>query len=212
MKKLIPFAAAALLAALPAAGDEIVRTLDSQISAAEASRIHLEFPIGELKVEAGDSRQVEVHVDVKCESKRKTRCIEATKALSLVATPGERLHVELKGWPKSGNRGMEADVRVTVPRDLPLQADLGVGELGVSGMEADLSVDLGVGNVNIVMPESAVRSVSIDTGVGEANVYAAGQRIEGSGFISKDVKWTKGEGKARVSVDLGVGDAEVRLQ
>lgn len=211
MKKLIPFAAA-LLIALPAAADEVVRTLERQFSAAEATRIHLEFPVGELKIEAGSGREVEVHVDLKCDSKRKTRCVEATKVIELVGSTGDRLHVELKGWPKSGSRGMEADVRVTVPRDLPLQADLGVGELGVSGMEADLSVDLGVGDVNIVMPESAVRSVSVDTGVGDANVYAAGQHIEGSGFISKDVKWTKGEGKARVSVDLGVGDAEVRLQ
>lgn len=212
MKKLVSFAAAALLVALPVAADEVIRTIDRQISAADASRIHLEFPVGELKIEAGTGREVEVHVDLKCDSSRKTRCIEATKAITLVATPGERLHVELKGWPKSGSRGMEADVRVTVPRDLPLQAELGVGELGVSGMEADLSVDLGVGDVEIVMPESAVRSVSIDTGVGDATVYAASQRIEGSGFISKDVKWTKGEGKARVSVDLGVGDAQVRLE
>ena len=57
MKKLIPFAAAALLAAMPAAADEIVRTIDRQFSAAEASRIHLEFPVGELKIEAGSESE-----------------------------------------------------------------------------------------------------------------------------------------------------------
>jgi len=215
MKKLIPVLAAALLAALPvspAFADEVVRTLDRQFSAADASRIHLDFPVGELKVEAGSGRQVEVHVDLQCDSPRKTRCVDAAKAVELVASTGDKLHVELKGWPKSGTRGLEADVRVTVPRDLPLQAELGVGDMEISGMEADLSADLGVGDVTVTMAESAVAEVHVDTGVGDANLSAGGHSFEGSGFVGKELDWTKGSGKAEIRIDCGVGEAEVRLQ
>lgn len=212
MKKLAPLVAAALLAALPAAADEVVRTLDRQFSAADASRIHLDFPVGELKVEAGSGRQVEVHVDLQCDSPRKTRCVDAAKAVELVASSGAKLHVELKGWPKSGTRGLEANVRVTVPRDLPLQAELGVGDMEISGLEADLSADLGVGDVTVTMSESAVAEVHVDTGVGDANLSAGGHNFEGSGFVGKELDWTKGSGRAEIRIDCGVGEAEVRLQ
>ena len=212
MKKLIPFAAA-LLIALPVAADEVVRTLDRQVSAADASRIHLDFPVGQLKVEAGSGREVEVHVELECDSPRKTRCIEAATKVEIAVSSGKQLKVELKGWPRSSNRGsLEANFTVTVPRDLPLEADLGVGEMTISGIEADLNANLGVGDVTVVMAESAVAEVHVDTGVGEANLLAGGRSIEGSGFVGKELDWTKGSGKAEVEIDCGVGEARVRLE
>ncbi|HWM90762.1 MAG TPA: hypothetical protein VN493_08355 [Thermoanaerobaculia bacterium] len=210
MRKTVLLVAAALLGSLPLAADEVVRSLDRQFPAAEASRIHLDFPVGEVHVEAGAVRAVGVHVELECDSMRTSRCIEAAKKIELVATSGDSLHVELKGWPKAGNRGLEAKLRVTVPRDLPLTAELGVGEMRISGMESDLDADLGVGEVSVVMAASAVSEVHVDTGVGEADLFADGRHWEGSGFIAKELSWTKG--KAEVSVDCGVGEAEVRLE
>lgn len=213
MKKLIPFVAVALLGALPAAADDVVRTFDRQFAAASASRIHLNVPVGELQVEASAGRQVEVHVSLECDTLRKSRCVEAAKAIDVVATTsGDRLKVELKGWPKSGSKGLEANVRVTVPRDLPLAAELGVGEMRIEGLEADLTADVGVGEVNVRMPAAAVGEVSVDTGVGDANLYADGHHWEGSGFVGKELNWSKGRGKAEINIDCGVGEAEIRLE
>ncbi|HVG11325.1 MAG TPA: hypothetical protein VNM67_26735 [Thermoanaerobaculia bacterium] len=215
MKKLIPFvtfAGAALLAALPASADEVVRTLERQVSAADASQIHLDFPVGELKVEAGSGREVEIQVDLVCDSPRKTRCIEAAKKIELAVSSGKNLTVELKGWPKSGDRGMEGKFHVTVPRDLPLNAELGVGDVTISGMEANLTANLGVGDIMVIMSESVVDEVHVDTGVGDAHLLAGGQSFEGSGFVGKELDWTKGSGKAEVEIDCGVGEARVRLE
>ena len=212
MKKLIPFAAAALLAALPVSADEVVRKLDGRFSAADASRITLDFPVGELIVEAGSGREVEVHVELECDSPRKTRCVEAAKKVELVGGTGNRLNVELKNWPKSGSHGLEGVFRVTVPRDLPLTADLGVGEMRISGLEADLSADLGVGDVTVTMPESAVAEVRLNAGVGDASLSAGGRNIAGKGFVGKELDWTEGSGKARVNIDCGVGEANVKLE
>jgi hypothetical protein len=211
MKKLIPFAAA-LLMALPVAADEVVRTLEHQVSAADASRIHLDFPVGDLRVEAGSGREVEVHVELECDSPRKTRCVEAAKKVEIAVSSGNKLTIELKGWPKSGDRGMEGNFRVTVPRDLPLNAELGVGAMTIKGLEADLNANLGVGDIMVVMPESAVAEVHVDTGVGDANLLAGGRSIDGSGFVGKELDWTKGSGKAEVEIDCGVGEARIRLE
>lgn len=212
MKKLALLLGAALLGSLPAAADEVVRTLDRQLSAAEASSIHLDFPVGEVQVDAGTGRQVQVQVNLECDSKRQARCLEAAKAIEIVSsTSGGRLHVELKGWPKAGTRGLEAHYVVTVPRDLPLKAELGVGEMRIAGLENDLNADLGVGEVSVKMSESTVASVNVDTGVGEANLFAQGHHWESSGLISRELKWHEGRGKAAINVDCGVGEAEVRL-
>ena len=212
MKKLALLLGAALLGSLPAAADEIVRTLDRQLSAAEVSAIHLDFPVGEVQVDAGSGRQVQVQVKLECDSKRQTRCLEAAKAIEIVSsTSGGHLRVELKGWPKSGTRGLEAHYVVTVPRDLPLKAELGVGEMRIAGLENDLNADLGVGEVSVKMSESTVASVNVDTGVGDANLFAQGRHWESSGLISRELKWHEGRGKAAINVDCGVGEAEVRL-
>lgn len=212
MKTLALLLGAALLGSVPAAADEVVRTLDRQLSAADVSGIHLDFPVGEVQVDAGTGRQVQVQVRLECDSKRQTRCLEAAKAIEIVSsTSAGGLHVELKGWPKAGTRGLEAHFTVTVPRDLPLKAELGVGEMRIAGLENDLSADLGVGEVSVKMAESAVASVSVDTGVGDANLFAQGRHLESSGLISRELKWHEGHGKAAINVDCGVGEAEVRL-
>ena len=212
-QKIALLAGATLLGALPASADEVVRKLDRQISAAGASAVHLDFPVGEVRVTAGASRQVQVHVELECDSLRKTRCVDAAKGIELITTTvDDRLRVGLKGWPKSGTKGLEATFIVSVPRDLPLKADLGVGEMKISGMANDVTADLGVGEVSVTMAENAVGSVSLDTGVGEASLYAQGRHWESSGFIARELNWSKGSGKAEVRVDCGVGEAMVRLE
>src|SRR6185436_3713400 len=132
MKKLVLLVSAVLLGSLPAAADE--------------AGIHLDFPVGELQVAAASGREVQVQVRLECDSKRQTRCVNAAGAVELTATTsGDRLHVGLMGWPKTGTRGLEAHVVVSVPRDLPLRAELGVGEMRISGLTSDVDADLGVG-------------------------------------------------------------------
>lgn len=214
MKKLILPLAAILVGALPAAAaaDDVVRTLNQAFPVNAAGEIDLDFPVGELIVEAWDEAQVKVEARVECESKS-GRCAEAAKALRLTAsTSSQRLSVELQGWPKGGTRGLEVHARVKVPRDLPLTAALGVGELNISGIEGDLNADVGVGEVRVAMQQSAVGSVHLDTGVGEANLSAGGKRYESSGFIAKELSWTRGAGQADVQVDCGVGEINVELR
>jgi hypothetical protein len=212
MKKLALLVGAALLGSLPAAADEVVRTLDRQLSANGVTGIHLDFPVGEMQVDAATGRQVQVQVKLECDSKRQSRCVEAAKAIEIISsTSSDRLHVGLKGWPKAGTRGLEAHVVVSVPRDLPLKAELGVGEMRISGLESDLDADIGVGEITVKMPESAVASVNVDTGVGEANLFARGHHWESSGLVSRELNWSEGRGKAAINVDCGVGEAEVRL-
>ena len=93
---------ALLLAAVPAGAKEIVRSFQQQIPVGDADKIPLDFPVGEVKVEAWDNPQVNLDVKIAC-NRKTSRCEEAAKALRLVYnTSGNRLRVEVKNWPSTG--------------------------------------------------------------------------------------------------------------
>lgn len=214
-KTALILSAALVLGVAPAAADEVVRSFKQQVPLGGAGEISLDFPVGEVTVEAWDNPQVNLDVKIACDEHHRTdRCREAAKALRLVYnTSGDRFRVEVKDWPKfSGIKGLHVIAMINVPRDLPLRTDLGVGELNVKGTTGDLTVDLGVGEVNINLPKDSIHSVDLDTGIGEANLTAAGRHYESAGLLTREINWDKGTGNARVKVDCGVGEIDVALR
>jgi hypothetical protein len=204
MKKTALILAAALLWVLPAAADEVVRSFRQQIPIANAHKILLDFPVAELNIDSGASNQVGLDVKVKCRAKT-GRCADRAHELKLVYdNTGEVFKIEMKKFPKwHGSHNLKIEAHITVPRDLALRAELGVGEMNVHGVAGDLDVNLGVGQVNVDLPKEAFASVNLDTGIGEASLVAAGQRYESSGLMSKELSWSKGTGRSKVKVDCG---------
>ena len=215
MKKTALLLSAVLLSAVPAsaAESEIVRAFHQQIPTAAADKVRLDFPVGEVTVEASDGSQIELDVKIAC-SNGSSRCEDRAKPVRLVYnTSGDQVTIEVKDWPKiSGAKGMHVIATIKVPRSLGLDVELGVGELNVRGMEGDLTADLGVGEVNIRLPKQAIGSVNLDTGVGESSLIAAGRRYESAGLMTREVNWNKGTGRSAVSVDCGVGEIDVVLE
>jgi hypothetical protein len=209
-------AAAALALALlsPAAADDdkVVRRLDLSLSTSGVSLLDLEVPVGETAVEGGDGDEVDIEVEVRCDRPVKARCSAAAEGIELVsARRGERLAVEIKGWPKAKNQGLTLGVRVRMPHDLDLDAEMGVGEFDARGLTADLTLDMGVGEVRIHGRERSVRRVALEVGVGEALLRLGDREIEGKGFIGRELAWNHGKGTAALEVACGVGEIDVRL-
>jgi len=214
MKKIaLFFTAVMLLWATSAGAEEIVRSFRQQIPSGSIGEISLDFPVGEVTVEAWENPQIDVDVKLACNHRATSRCLAAAKAARLVYSTGDRLRIELKNWPKfGGSRGLHVIARISVPRDLPLRANLGVGELNIYGTASHLTADLGVGEVNVTLPKDAIGSVDLDTGIGEASLVAAGRHYESSGLIARELHWNKGTGHGKVSVDCGVGEIDVVLR
>jgi hypothetical protein len=212
MKKTILIAAALLASTLPLSADETVRTLNERFAAGDVKSLYLDVPVGEVVVQGGDANQVTVEVRLDCDANRRG-CADLAKEVRLEGSKkGDRLQVEVDDWPKGNNRGLQAHVKVTMPRDLALQTDLGVGALRISGVEQDVKADVGVGEVSVTMAESAVRSVNLESGVGEATLRTSDKKLQGSGMVGKELKWNKGAGSADVRVDCGVGEIGVSLK
>jgi hypothetical protein len=209
----IIFLAAALLASIPAAATEVVRSFRQQLPTGTADRIHLDFPVGEVRVEGWDNRQVDLDVQIACDHQNTERCRATAKRLRLVYNTDQgQLEIKIADWPSLGAvRGLHVIAILRVPRSLPLRADLGVGKLSINGTTGNLTADLGVGEVRVTLPKEAVASARVDTGVGDANLIAGGRHYESSGLVARKIFWDKGTGHARVKVDCGVGEIHVTL-
>ncbi|MFL6235518.1 MAG: hypothetical protein ACJ76N_20445 [Thermoanaerobaculia bacterium] len=203
---------AVLLWAVPAGAREVVRSFKQQIPVGSAGRIHLDFPVGELRVEGSNGRQVDLDIQITC-NRPTSRCEDAAQDLRLVYNGADgQLEVKIKDWPHwGGTKGLNVNATIRVPRNLPLRTDLGVGSLTIEGIAADVTADLGVGEVHVNLPKEAIGSAAIDTGIGEASLVAGGRRYSSEGLFTREIHWDKGTGHARVKVDCGVGEIHVTL-
>jgi hypothetical protein len=212
MKPFAPLAVAFLLTAAAAAADsQTVRTVAQQLPAGGASTVQIEVPVGELTIEGWDKNEVDFTVRFKCK-RTSSRCAAAAEKPRVVYRTGETITVAIKSWPKWGDNGLHVEVTARVPKHLAVRSELGVGELKVQGLEHDLEADLGVGEVDVIMPRSAVAKVTLDTGIGESSLLAGGKHYESAGLFTRTLRWDKGPGRARVSVECGVGEIDVTLR
>ncbi|HEX4952313.1 MAG TPA: hypothetical protein VF017_02805 [Thermoanaerobaculia bacterium] len=188
------------------------RTLDTDVSLGSATSIEVKVPVGDLTVTGTGGERIKARLEIFCDADAGASCLEAAKKLAVnTRNRGSELLVQVEGYPRISHRGLSANLKVEVPRGVRFEADGGVGDVRISGMNGDVEVGQGVGDVFIQVDKGKVHRVELDTGVGEAVLVIDGGRIEGSGLVSKGLEWTGGKGAALIEVDTGVGDITVEL-
>ncbi len=215
MRRWIVWLAVCAALAPAAHAGERAKEIRRTFAVEEGRTVRLDLPVGEVRIEGADVAEVEAELRVTCRWGSDEDCERLLDQVDLESrTTSRRLVIELvsdSSWRKT-KLEIEGDFRV--PKRAALEVDMGVGELDISGMEADLLADLGVGELTIRMPAAKVRSVGLDAGVGEAELLGAGTRVEGrrSMLVGSEVYWDEGEGEARVRADVGVGEITVSLE
>jgi phage shock protein PspC (stress-responsive transcriptional regulator) len=122
-------------------------------------------------------------------------------------------------WNTSGGVG-ERTYRPATADQVRSLYEIGVGEMTVDLTDVDLSdldepirtrIDHGVGDLNVLVPRSADVIVRVDQGLGDVRVFGGndaedGRLVPGTGSAD----WTDdGQAEFIISLDLGIGDAEV---
>ena len=213
MKTLIWTATAALVMALPAEADDHhrVRTLTGDFATAGIQRVELRLPPGAVRIEPSTDGRLHVELDVRC-SFDDSRCEKRAERLNLETNrQGNTLELRVDGMSGMSALRFHIRGRILAPQGKALEVDFPAGELTIRGVRGDLNVDVGAGEVTIVMHEGDVRSVRLGVGIGEASLSVAGRNIEGSGWLGQRVRWGEGAGSSRVAVNLGVGELGVTL-
>ena len=190
-----------------------VRSFERTFDAREFERLFVEIPLGEVEIEGSNSNEIHVEVTVNCSGWRTSRCEEYAEDVDLVSSEWkDRIELEIDGLKKWKSIGLSFDIRMRAPAAMKLEVDVGVGEVEISGFTNDVSADLGVGELAVSMDESTVRSVDLETGLGEANLQYSEGEMEASGIFGNEVRWDEGPGTAAVKLEVGVGEIELRLR
>ena len=92
-----------------------------------------------------------------------------------------------------------------------IEIDSGVGDVNVETTGGDITIDLGVGTAVVKAPASSYKAAEGAGGVGDVRLTILGEKIESGGFVSHAASW-KGDGKYRIEVAVGVGDAVITLE
>lgn len=205
--------ACGLLAALALPALAADRRIREEYTLAAGQDLRFDFPVGDLHFIGTDGDRVEVELDIHCKQSS-SRCLDSMEEIELVARRSERrLTLEVDRHPKWLWDSLELEGEVRLPAERALTVDMGVGQLEIDDVAADLTVDMSVGEVWIKMPAEAVRAVHLDVGVGDAEAEFPDSWVEGrrSLLVGAEVTWDDGPGAARVDVDLGVGDVKARF-
>ena len=213
MKRFLSFALLLFASALVAHAAER-RILSREVQVGRDQTVRIEIPVGETRVESVEGSTLTAELTLECRWAQRD-CERVLDEVKLeVRSTKRRLRLELEGLPRWHKSKLEIEGRITVPRSAPLEIDFGVGELEISGHQGDLWVDMGVGEVEASLPRQAVGLVSLDVGVGEAELFGAGSRVEGrrSMLVGSEVYWDEGPGRSRIHIDLGVGKITLRLE
>ena len=215
MKLALPLAVAALLGAATSA-PALARTtwLETEphtFPVTKNHRVKIEFAVGELKIVPGNDSNVRFEISIRCKNESESRCEELANHLRFESDDRNgTLYLKLDRYPK-WCKNFNVTGTLTLPRTLPLDVEMGVGQLSITGLENDIEVDLGVGEADIRTSRALANSVSVDTGIGDASIRGAVGEIERRSFIGSHASWDAGRGRSAVRLHVGVGDATVRL-
>ncbi len=215
MKKARPLALAVLaLSVLPirAFALDPVRKITEEFQVGSTPRIQTKLKSGDLIVEGWDGPFIQAEINLGClEGTTADQCRKATDNVSLSwsRTKNEVL-VRVKGATGWRARKLWIEARFKVPAKVPLEVESLNGEVKVSGMLSDVEADSGSGDITITQSRATVGPLHLDVGAGKAELWVSGGKIEGSGLL-RSINWT-GTGTAKIEVDIGAGDAIVRLE
>ena len=179
-----------------------------------AKRVRVEFPIGKFTLEGDDGPTIRVQVRVDCKDSGYEDCKANARRIRIDhSVNGNVFRLEFSGISKnwSGSH-MTVEAHVLVPRSLAAELNMGVGKADVAGIERDLDLELGVGELAVRGSQAHFRDVEAESGVGDATIETRLGRVRERGFIGHSARWSEGGGTSFIRAHVGVGQASVDLR
>ncbi len=208
------------------------RILTDSIAATKIDEVNIEAGVGRLEIMTHTDDDISIEIVLKprrggffSSMKRAQEEVEAAEITSDIV--GGKLYLEVSS--ESGDRRFEERWSVSIPAHIAIEAELGVGDVSVIGIEGGVEldvgvgevevevpagnviIDLGVGDVEVSGPADAFGSAEVSGGVGGAEISVRGDKVADTGFIGHRASWT-GDGEYEIEVEVGVGDASIKLE
>lgn len=181
------------------------KILTKEIALDNISELVLDAHVGTVKLSASNDNQIHIYVKVSEKDGWSLFKSNPEDAKLKIDNNGQRIKVSLN------DDEFGEEWKIEIPQLDKIDADLGVGEMTIKGLSTNLSVDVGVGEVSIYSFAEAYASAKAESGVGAAAVHSdSGQVSQNRSMVSESVNWI-GKGQYAINVEVGVGDASIKL-
>lgn len=198
----------------PAPGPIQSRTLTESFDPDGYEGVVLDVKVAEIDVRGSGDDEIVLTLRIECEWDDPEDCRDRVDDIQIADSDwGGDLYLEIEGLGFWGSRGVHLDIDLTLPSRMPFELQLGVGEARIRDLLADVTVDVGVGEVDISMDAAAVKTVTLDNGIGESRLRFPDGKQDVSGILGgTEVFWDLGPGTHDVKVELNVGEIRVTLR
>jgi len=192
--------------AMPVVLADSYKRITHEIDASTFERLDIEMSVGEMDIEIYDGDVIELDIQLEADrnwfSFRRGNVddVELDQRAS-----GDTLYIGID------RDRIEQTWRARIPASLALTIEVGVGDVGVEGLNNDLNLDLGVGAARVEVNTENYHTVAATAGVGDAVIrgFAGGADNERHALVGADAYYS-GDGEFEIRVEVGVGDAQVR--
>lgn len=202
---------AALLAAAPVRADVEIHSDHQRYVVEAAQKIKVDLSFGRLQVEGTDARDVEVDFRLTCTRQDLDKCRRRGERIRVVPrVKGANFVIYLEHTPRGRIQGIKAELTLKIPKGLPLDVDMGGGDVFVTRMLSDVVIAGGGGTIDVIARHERVGDVNVKVVAGKAELWMGDGYMKGGGF-PRSIRW-QGPGRSRIDIDWGTGDARIRLE
>jgi hypothetical protein len=207
------------------------RVLTDSYPVANVDRVSIKNGVGDVVVTAAEVSDITVDVTLIprrgglfSSYRSAEQEVESARLDAQVADSRLKLKIE----SSSSNPHFEAQWVVVLPARMALELAAGVGDVTVRGAAAgvraeigvgdavievsdgEVSVNAGVGDATVRGPEARYGTVKASGGVGDADILVGDERVTSDGLVGQSSTW-RGDGPHSITVEVGVGEATIRL-
>ncbi|WP_062270780.1 hypothetical protein [Endozoicomonas arenosclerae] len=182
------------------------KQLSTEIEATPSTIAMLDVRVGHIDVRP--SKDNNIHVEVKIRESDEWFKDDIQKAELAIREKGDRILIEV------GPDGKEYQEEWTVylPAIKKLNLDVGVGEADIEDINTDMSVDVGVGSIKVSATQLNYSDVKAESGIGNTRISADTGKSFSERHLVGGTSFWEGSGQHSMSIDVGVGDASVKLK
>jgi len=200
-----------LVAAAPAWAEVEIYAEQQRYVVGDARKVKVDVSFGRVQVEGTDAGDVEVDFRLTCSRQDLEKCRRRGERIRVVPRiKGESFVVYLEHTPRGRIQGIRAELRLKVPKNLPLDVDMGGGDIFVTRMLSDVVLAGGGGTIDVIAQRERVGNVNVKVVAGKVELWLSDGLMKGGGF-PRSIRW-QGPGAARIDVDWGTGDTRIRLE
>lgn len=183
-----------------------VKTITMELDAAQLQLLQLQVGVGQIKIKTANTDTIQLRVDVSGEKRwwffsHKVGDVELTQ---------QRQDQQLMLRVEKENT--KQDWQLTIPRQLAVSVELGVGQLFAEQFTADMHADIGVGQITAELDTNQYRQILLSAGVGNVQLKNAPTESKSERHLVGGSLELNSSGQATFEASVGVGDISLTHQ